>query len=310
MPRFPADMLRARPLLAFAMLSCVANARAQSSSSTDTLDLPDSRARATLVTPSSSERHRLEGEALRRFATLEDALASLPGFRVRAQDGLGGYSELRFRGARASQIEITVDGARLGGDGDSPTDLGRWPLLWFSSLEAGAATEGSDPGALATIDLSTRAGHDSGGAALRARIGSFGAVEAALSAQGSATGGWSWSAGAQGQSARNDYRFFSDNSTLYNTTDDGTWRMENNAWNSRGLRASARREVPGESQVFSALWLETRKEYPGLFPSEARAFGTRSEWLAAWRMDRTESDAWGWSARAQARGAEDGYRDS
>src|SRR5690606_33114369 len=148
--------------------------------------------------------HHLDGEALRRFATLEDALASLPGFRTRSQDGLGGYSELRFRGARAAQIEVTVDGVRLNQDGDAAPDLGRWPVLWFSSLEAGATTGGAGPGSLARIDLATGAG-DEENVSVRGRLGSFGAAEGAVSAATRAAG-WNWSVGVQGQAARNDYR--------------------------------------------------------------------------------------------------------
>src|SRR5690606_161566 len=135
---------------------------------------------------------------------------------------------------------------------------------------------------------------------------SFGAAEGALSTS-VAAGRWSLTAGVQGQAARNDYRFFSDNGTIYNTEDDATWRMENNAWQSRGVRVAARRTPPGDdrafasgfSQTVSLLWLQTRKEYPGLFPATARAYGMRAEWLGAWRAERAR-DLWGLHAGVQA----------
>lgn len=277
----------------------------------DTLDLPEARARALSSRTPAQGAHRLEGEALRRFASLEDALESLPGFRVRQRGGLGGYSELSFRGARAAQIEVYVDGVRLNQDGSAAPDLSRWPLLWFSSLEARTGFDAAGaPGSLARIDLATHAAGE-GAASLRGRVGSFGAAEAALSTQARA-GAWTWSAGAQGQSADNDYPFFSDNGTVYNTEDDATLPMKNNAYFSRGARASARREVAGpsfsESQSFSLLWLASRKEYPGLFPASARAYGTRAEWLAAWRLERAEA-SFDWTAGAQLRRGEDVYRD-
>jgi hypothetical protein len=297
--------------LALVLCAPVSISRLYAAEASDTLDLPDARARSAGAPAPAAGVHRLEGEALRRFASLEDALESLPGFRVRQRGGLGGYSELSFRGARAAQVDVYVDGVRLNQDGSAAPDLSRWPLLWFSSLEARTGYDDrSGPGALARIDLATHSAGD-GSASLRARLGSFATAEAALSTQ-ARSGAWTWSAGAQGQSAANDYRFFSDNGTLYNTADDGVWRMRNNAYYSRGARAGARREVSGpsfsESQSFSLLWLESRKEYPGLWPASASAHGERSEWLAAWRLDRSGT-ALAWGAGAQLRRAEDAYRD-
>lgn len=299
---------------AFLCITSVATARAQAG---DTLDLPATATRgARAVTPAEGI-HRLEGEALRRFATLEDALASLPGFRVRRAGGIGGYSELSFRGARASAVAVYVDGIRLNQDGDGAPDLSKWPALWFSSLAArtGFDAAGGAPGALARIDLSTRSAHR---AEAHARAGSFGTGEIAGQAShplGFAPG-WTLTAGAQGQSARNDYPVFSDNGTLYNPDDDATWRMGNNAHASRGARAAARREDPDGSQELSILWLDSRKEYPGLFPSTARAHTLRTDWLAAWRIARSFGASSGegdsrafWEAGAQARRLEDSYRD-
>ena len=232
--------------------------------------------------------YRLDAAALRRFATLEEALDALPGFRVRRQGGLGGYSALSFRGARASQVDIYVDGVRLNQDGDAAPDLAKWPVLWFSSLEARSGIDpqggkGGGPGTLARIDLSTR---DDSRANFQSRVGSFATAEAALSLQTPLSeSGWSLSVGAQGQSARNDYPYFSNNGTVYNTADDGVWHMDNNRYRSRGARALLRREGVDTRQTVSLVWLDSRKEYPGLFPSSAQAYGTRSDWLGAWRLE-------------------------
>jgi hypothetical protein len=251
--------------------------------------------------------YRLDAAALRRFATLEEALDALPGFRVRRQGGLGGYSELSFRGARGSQVDIYVDGIRLNQDGDAAPDLSKWPLLWFTSLEAraGFGPEGSGTGALARVDLSTR---DESRANFQGRAGSFGAAEAALSAQAPVGAGWKLSVGAQGQGARNDYPYFSDNGTAYNPGDDGVVRMDNNAYRSRGVRAALRREEAASRQTVSVLWLDSRKEYPGIFPGDARAYTRRSDWLGAWRLERFEGRL-PWEIGLQARRFEDAYRD-
>jgi hypothetical protein len=243
--------------------------------------------------------HRIEGEALRRFATLEDAIASLPGFRVRRQGGLGGYSELSFRGARASRIEIHIDGMRLNQDGDPAPDLAKWPLLWFTSLEArtGIDPGGAGPGTLARIDLST---HGSGHAEAHARGGAHATLETAVTARGH--GAWRWSAGVQGQHSRNDYPFRSDNGTVHNTGDDGIVRMENNGYWSRGFRASALAGDESGFQSFSLLRLESRKEYPGLLGTGSSAYTNREDWMGAWRMQR-HGAAMLWEAGAPARAA-------
>ncbi len=325
MPRFPADMGCAR-FCVFALAMTVVGARASSSStsltsSNDTLDLPPTATHgARPVTPESGV-HRIEGAALRRFATLEDALASLPGFHVRRAGGLGGYSELSFRGARASAVEVFVDGVRLNQDGDGPPDLSKWPSLWFTSLEArtGFDAAGSSSGTLARIDLSTRSDHS---AEAHARAGSFGTIEAAAQVQTEfgrgrpAEPGWRWTFGVEGQSARNDYPVNSDNGTVYNPDDDVVWNMDNNAYRSRGARAAARHGDGSRSQSFSLLWLDSRKEYPGLFASSSHAYTLRTDWLAAWRMTRSflERDEQGgaaavFEAGVQARRFEDSYHD-
>jgi outer membrane cobalamin receptor len=304
-------MIAATVLLA--VIVPVAAAASTAPSSTDTLDLPAAEARAANPPATAAGVYRLDGESLRRFATLEDALASLPGFRVRRQGGLGGYSELSFRGARATSVEVYVDGARLNQDGDGAPDLSKWPSLWFSSLEArtgfdAAAAGSAGPGSLARIDLSTRTEH---AAEVHARGGSFGTGEAAAQVQtrgGQRGTDWRWTLGVEGQAARNDYPVFSDNGTVYNTDDDATWNMDNNAYQSRGARAAARHADGAGSQTFSILWLESRKEYPGIFPSSSHAYATRTDWLGAWRLSHLEGRVT-WETGAQARRFEDSYRD-
>ena len=226
--------LRAAPA-AYALLCIAALAPASEHGAPDTLDLPPTATRGVRVSTPAEGVHHLDGEALRRFATLEDALASLPGFRVRRAGGLGGYSELSFRGARATAVAVYVDGVRLNQDADAAPDLSRWPSLWFSSLTArtGFDAAGAAPGALARIDLST---HSARRAEVHARGGSFGTAEIAAQASYPLpfAPGWRLTTGAQRQSARNDYPVDSDNGTLYNTDDDATWNIGNNAYGSRG----------------------------------------------------------------------------
>jgi hypothetical protein len=314
MPRFSADMVCARVaglwVLAFAMAT--GELSVSHASLGDTLDLPSSATRgARVAVPAEGVRH-LNAESLRRFATLEDALASLPGFRVRRAGGLGGYSELSFRGARASAVAVYVDGVRLNQEGEGAPDLSKWPALWFSSLTArtGFDAAGASPGSLARIDLSTHSQHR---AEAHARGGSFEVGEIAAQASFPLTPidstGWRLTVGAQAQTARNDYPVFSDKGTLYNTADDTTYNLNNNAYQSRGARAAVRRAYADGVQQFSVLWLDSRKEYPGLFPTSARAHTVRTDWLGAWRVSRSFVDVASYEVGAQARRLEDSYRD-
>jgi hypothetical protein len=346
MPGFPIGKLGKRYLrslapqvlcVVFCAVSFSAAVSHADSPTGDTLELPASETRGVSAPPPAPGVYRLEGESLRRFATLEDALASLPGFHVRRQGGLGGYSALSFRGARASAVEVYVDGVRLNQDGDAAPDLAKWPSLWFSSLEArtgldatGAA--GAAPGTLARIDLSTgpdpAAGvEDTHGTDIRARAGSFSVFESAVVVRGGWGGGsaggrgavgtlrqaprgarWLWNVGLEGQTARNDYTYFDDNATDYNTADDAVRHMENNGYWSRGLRGALKREDAKSRQTLSLLWLESRKEYPGRFSAEALAYTRRADWLAAWRFERFGGPAT-WELGLQGRRFADVYRD-
>lgn len=281
------------------------NAASPPDSSTNVLELPVAQITGRTGATANAGAYRMDAEELRRFATLEEALEALPGFRVRRQGGLGGYSELSFRGARASQVDIYVDGIRLNQDGDASPDLSKWPLLWFTSLEARTGFDAQGGGALARIDLSTR---DEGRANIQARAGSFSSAEAAASAQVPVGAGWKLGVGAQGQSARNDYPYYDNNQTQYFAEDDRIARMDNNGYWSRGARAALRRETGASRHSVSVLWLESRKEYPGIFPADARAYARRGDWLGAWRLERFDGPL-PWETGLQARRFEDFYRD-
>lgn len=317
MPRFFADMGCAR-FWVLAVATTVGGAWA-SPPSNDTLDLPSAQTRGVRSPAPESGVHRLAGAALRRFATLEDALSSLPGFRVRRAGGLGGYSELSFRGARASAVEVYVDGARLNQDGDGAPDLSKWPSLWFTSLEArtGLDLRGARPGTLARIDLSTRSDH---AAEAHARAASFSVFETAAALRGGPgsaasekkSAWWRWNIGVEGQTARNDHRYFDDNGTSFNRDDDAVRHMENNGYWSRGARGSLQRETAESRQAVSLLWLDSRKEYPGSTGTAgggaAEAYTRRGDWLGSWRLEHFGGAA-PWEAGVQARRFDDAYHD-
>ena len=125
------------------------------STNPDTLELPANAVEGHATENGPARVSRFDQSALRRFATMEEAIDALPGFRLRRQGGLGGYSELSFRGADASNVEVYLDGLRLNQEGDPAPDLAKWPLLWFSGVTASdgfGAFGAGDPGSLARIN--------------------------------------------------------------------------------------------------------------------------------------------------------------
>ncbi len=291
---------RAGLLLALAAVAVAADAP-------DTLELSAVGVAGRPVDSAAASVHRLNQEQLLRFASLADALASIPGFRMRQAGGLGGYSELSFRGADAGAVEIDLDGIRLNQEGESAPDLSKWPLLWFSGLTARSGFDAfgaGAPGTLARIDLSTASPHRAEAAA---RLGSFSTAEAAAAVSGGSA--WKWTVGLEGQDSRNDYPYSTDNYTVYNAGDDAATRLANNAYWSRGARASLQRASEAGSQTLSLIGIEYLKQYPGLFPAQAQAYTRHQEWLGAWR-DRAFFDGGAWlEAGIQARRFEDDYRD-
>ncbi len=61
--------------------------------SRDTLELPVAGTQGQRADSGIANVNRIDNDALQRFASLEDAVNSLPGFHVREEGGLGGYSE-------------------------------------------------------------------------------------------------------------------------------------------------------------------------------------------------------------------------
>ncbi len=275
----------------------------------DTVDLPQSSAKGQRVESGPANTHRLDESELQRFASLEDAIKTLPGFHVREEGGLGGYSELSFRGSDASAVDIYLDGMRLNQEGQNP-DLAKWPLLWFSGVEARSGFDAfgaGDPGSLARIDLSTQSS-DSSHAELRSRAASFSTVEGAATVHGGKV--WKWTVGAEGQTAQNDYPFFTDNGTVYYNADDAWQRMNNNAYWSRGARASLRKDNFSFNQTLSVLWLDYLKEYPGIPNTvfNAQAYTRHNEWMGAYRIEAYPGHA-EVGAGVQAHHFNDSYRD-
>jgi len=298
-------------LLCGPFITAEADPGADSTANRDTLDLPSAQAQGRPPVSVPADVHGIEGDALQRFASLDDAVNSLPGFHVREEGGLGGYSELSFRGSDAASVEIDLDGMRLNQEGEEAPDLGKMPLLWFSGLEERSGFDAfgaGSPGALARIDLST-APDSSGHAELRGRVGSFSTAEGAATVHGGEK--WKWTVGVEGQTAKNDFPFYNNNGTDYYAGDDAEQNLANNAYWSRGARAALQHDGSFWDESWSVLWLNYFKEYPGIPDyvfSDPEAYTRYNQWMGAWRVEAFPGHS-KWEADVQAKRLNDAYAD-
>ncbi len=194
--------------------------------------------------------HRIGREELERAGTLGQALAREPGVMVRQSGGLGSWTQMEVRGAPASQTEVYLDGVPVGGSSGSSVDLGPIPvdgLDWIELRQAGDAGSSGAP----RLDLHSRTGWTRIGGSVRQ--GSFG--EQGVSAFGGDPSGM-FTVSGWGERAKNDYPFFWNNGTIYNTRDDRVIQLENNDYRAIGVAAGVR---PTESVQILGRWESTQK---------------------------------------------------
>lgn len=277
----------------------------------DTAELPVSRTRASSAATPGVQVLTLE-DLLRR-ENLAEALKSVPGFRIRSQGGLGGYSEAWFRGSDGRQISVYLDGVPLNSSLDPSMDLGKIPLLMIREMEVdrgGMGADGDPEGGAAAIRLSTLP-LGNAPVSIAGRLSSFGGQEAALAGK-AGSGNSAVYLGAGAQAARNGYPFPSDNGTRYQGGDDSRVEMSNNAYAGRYL-AMAWHDHGGGGRLkaLSIRYDSHRKEYPGIYTDDSRAFTDHEELVAHARLlDSLPLPlVQGLSLGAMARFASDGFRD-
>lgn len=279
--------------------------------SRDTAELPATRSRASAAARPGVQVLTLE-DLLRR-ENLAEALKSVPGFRIRGQGGLGGYSEAWFRGSDGRQISVYLDGVPLNSSLEPSTDLGKIPSLMIREMEvdrggmgAGADAEG---GAVA-IRLSTLP-LGNAPVSVAGRLSGFGGQEAAMAGK-AGSGNSAVYLGAGVQAARNGYPFPSDNGTLYQQGDDSRVEMRNNAYAGRYLALAWNDHGDGgRLKALSVRYDAHRKEYPGIYTDDSRAFTDHEEIVAHARLldSLPLPMVQGFSLGALARFGTDGFKD-
>lgn len=297
-------------LCAFAAADPAAGgARQQAQAPGDTLVLPQARAERTLA--SDPGRVVVSEADLHRGLNLAEALKAVPGFRVRAQSGLGGYAETWFRGTDGRQITVYLDDVPLTSSLEPAADLGRIsPLMIREMIVEKDAGPGDPDGGAAAIRLST-VPLGSSPVTVTGRLSSFGGREGALGAK-AGRGPWALYLSGGAVSAENDFPYPSDNGTTFNGSDDARPVMENNAFRDGWGSLAWRRE--GEAGSFGALGISAdiqRKRYPGIYTSVSRAYTDRGEISlhGGFADARPEGALARLSGAASARFSSDAYRD-
>jgi iron complex outermembrane receptor protein len=167
------------------------------------------------------------------LATLAEALAHLAGTQVKSLGGLGGFASLSVRGAPPGHTAVLVDGVPLSRIASVTADLGRFELDAVDQVElyrGAVPVELGGAGVGGALDLVTRIGRGARGERLlvSAGAGSFGARHLRARAGDDLAGGrlrGMVTAGYTG--ATGDYRYFSDQGTILDRSDD-TWASRAN----------------------------------------------------------------------------------
>lgn len=200
-------------------------------------------------------------------ASVADAVATAVGAHANSLGGLGAYASVTVRGAAPGHTAVLIDGVPLARLAAVTADVGRFALDAFGEVElyrGAVPIELGGAGVGGALNLVTRLGPGRRGERLTASLGagSFGARHARLH-YGDAHGGALSSTTIGYQSAAGDYRYFDDNSTPLNPSDDTTRVRRNNGftaidaatrWGSAdrtlggGVRAAYKRNgLPGQT---------------------------------------------------------------
>jgi iron complex outermembrane receptor protein len=182
-------------------------------------------------------------DATARLESVADVLAETVGVQVRRFGGLGAFSTVSIRGSTPSQVEVYLDNVLLNRANAGLVDLGSLPLdnverleiyRGFAPLHLGAGSIGG------AINLVTR---PVAGATTNVVSGSYGSFDTRkftlYRSQGFDTVGYLVLFNYTGSD--NDFQFFDDNGTRFNSLDDTSATRRNNDFNA--FTANAKGEV-------------------------------------------------------------------
>ncbi|MDE2705978.1 MAG: TonB-dependent receptor [Gemmatimonadota bacterium] len=173
-------------------------------------------------------------------ADLAQTLDRATGVNIRRYGGLGSFSTLSIRGSTAEQVQVFLDGVPLNSAVGGGVDLGGLPIGGVESVDiyrgaVPARFGGNSLGGVVHIRTQPLGGK------VRTRLhtasGSYGTRQLGASLSGPYKG-WEYLGLVNYRASRNDFRFWDDNGTEYNSQDDGWARRLNSDF--RGLRGLAK----------------------------------------------------------------------
>ena len=173
-------------------------------------------------------------------ADLAQMLDHATGVNIRRYGGLGAFSTLSIRGSTAEQVQVFLDGVPLNSAVGGGVDLGGLPIGGVESVDiyrgaVPARFGGNSLGGVVHIRTQPLGGK------VRTRLhtgtGSHGTRQLGASLGGPYKG-WEYLGLVNYRASRNDFRFWDDNGTEYNSQDDGWARRLNSDF--RGVRGLAK----------------------------------------------------------------------
>jgi hypothetical protein len=186
-------------------------------------------------------------EDLKPMRDLNDVLQQIPGLQIRQGAGLGSFSQLSFQGSNGKQIKIYLDGVLLNRDGEAAVDVSKIPVHILERIEVdplGERVESLFDSGVVSIYLytkknATRKGYGS----IYGSLGSFNVWEASHKQQIpfsykslpillNVYDSW--------QKAENNFPYWTDMGTEYNTNDDQIRYRTNNQYENITLGVTAR----------------------------------------------------------------------
>lgn len=262
-------------------------AEGSAASSVDSLAAPETATPAPRITAPETAHVRLEDRTveghvsaepvtvrtlgrneLSQGATLGDVLSLVPGVQVRRMGGVGGFTEVQLRQCPSQQVRVFVDGVEMRDGGSSRADLGG---LSVESLEKVEVVQGASAGGdgRPELRLTSRQGWNRTGGTVT--MGSFGERQAGAW-WGDASGTWSLTGWAQ--TADNDWPFFWDHGTVWNTADDGIVRLSNNDYSGYGASVGWRPTANTQGTLRAE---HSEKGITGLYAANPKARYARTQ---------------------------------
>ncbi len=205
-------------------------------------------------------------------ADLGQTLDRATGVNIRRSGGLGSFSTLSIRGSTAEQVQVFLDGIPLNSAVGGGVDLGGLPIGGVESVDiyrgaVPARFGGNSLGGVVHIRTQPLGGKVQ--TRLHTASGSHGTRQLGASLSGPYEG-WEYLGLVNYRASRNDFRFWDDNGTEYNTQDDG-WarRLNSDLRDLRGLAKIGRSLGASRLQIHNTFDL-SYKGIPGLGNNQSR----------------------------------------